>query len=31
MYVAFGNRVLDSEEIKKEIELNTDAKKITFQ
>ncbi|EGS9999580.1 hypothetical protein I9Y31_001838 [Clostridium perfringens] len=29
MYVAFGNRVLDSEEIKKEIELNTDAKVVS--
>ena len=28
MYVAFGNRVLDSEEIKKEIELNTDARVV---
>lgn len=29
MYVAFGNRVLDSEEIKKEIELNTDARVVS--
>ena len=29
MYVAFGNRVLDSEDIKKEIELNTDAKVVS--
>lgn len=26
MYVAFGNRILDSEEIKREIEKNTDVK-----
>lgn len=29
MYVAFGNRVLDSEEIKKEIENNTDVKVVS--
>lgn len=29
MYVAFGNRVLDSEDIKKEIELNTDARVVS--
>lgn len=29
MYVAFGNRVLDSQEIKKDIEQNTDAKVVS--
>lgn len=29
MYVAFGNRVLDSQEIKRDIENNTDAKIVS--
>ncbi|MGG5460635.1 hypothetical protein [Clostridium sp. B9] len=29
MYVAFGNRVLDSQEIKRDIEQNTDAKVVS--
>ena len=29
MYVAFGNRVLDSKEIKRDIEENTDAKVVS--